>query len=332
MNFGVGIPTARDGLMYPPGFCNKKSLVTVTKLAEDLGYHSVWGNDHVTTQSYLKNVRPLPNYYELLTSLSYLAAVTTKIKLGTGIIPVPLRSCVLLAKQAATVDNLSDGRLLLGLGIGAYREEFKAMNGEGRRGDILDENLEALNRLFQEDNVSFSGKYVRFKDIDLNPKPFQKPLPIYLGGNTHEHLHRVAKFGKGWIPAVMPLNRLTEYVRELATLLKDNHRSINEVDISLETALVISSTDEEARRVFMKSPMYKHIISLKDSTMKDEDFSRSDSILEANFVGSRKTLVKKVEQYKEGGITTLWFDFIGDKLEDVTSSIKQFAEDVMSSF
>ena len=152
MNFGVAIPTCRDGLMYPPGFCNRKSLVAITTLAEDLGYHSVWGNDHITTQSYLKNVRPLPNYYEVLTSLSFLAAVTSKIKLGTGIVPLPLRNCVLLAKQAATLDNLSDGRLLLGVGIGAYREEFEAMIGRGRRGDILDEGLEALNLLFQENN------------------------------------------------------------------------------------------------------------------------------------------------------------------------------------
>jgi probable F420-dependent oxidoreductase len=332
MNFGVAIPTCRDGLIYPPGFCNKNSLVTITKLAEDLGYHSVWGNDHITTQSYLKHVRPLPNYFEVLTSLSFLAAVTTKIKLGTGIVPLPLRNCVLLAKQAATLDNLSDGRLLLGVGIGAYREEFEAMIGRGRRGDMLDEGLEALNLLFQKNNASFSGKYVRFNGIDLNPKPIQKPLPIYVGGNSHEHLRRVAKFGRGWIPAAMPHEKLGQYVRELENLLRENHRSIDEVDISLEAGLVIGSTDEESGRAFMKSPMYKHIVSLKESTMKDQDVSKSDSILQTNFVGSAATLVKKVELYKESGVTTLWFDFIGDTLEDVTNSIRLFAKDVMASF
>jgi len=332
IKFGVGIPTARDGLMYPPGFCNKDSLVKITMLAEELEFDSVWGNDHVTTQSYLKNVKPKPNYYEVMTSLSYLAARTQKIRLGTGVVPFPLRNCINLAKEAATLDNLSDGRFVLGLGIGAYREEFESTGGCGNRGQILDEGLKALNLLFSEDNATFEGKYIRFKNIDLNPKPIQKPFPIYVGGNAHENLVRISKYARGWLPAIMPPDKLHDNLKELAILLRQNGRTIDEVDIAMESAMVLSSSYEEAKRIFIKSPMYKHIISLTRSTLKDLKLSDEDSIVKLNFVGTPEQISEYIDTYIKAGATTLWFDFIGDTLDEVRGMMKYFAKEIMPSF
>ncbi|MDG6901642.1 MAG: LLM class flavin-dependent oxidoreductase [Nitrososphaerota archaeon] len=332
MKFGVALPTSRDGLMYHPGFCNRDSMVQMTRLAEELGFESVWGNDHITTQAYLKQVRPLPNYYEVLTSLSYLAAVTNRIRLGTGIVPLPLRNPVILAKQSATLDNLSGGRHVLGVGIGAYREEFESIMGNGRRGDIFTEGLEAMKKLFEENDASYSGKYVRFHGIDLNPKPIQKPFPIYIGGNSHDHLRRIAKYGGGWLPAAMPVDQLAKFVEELKALIREEHRSMSEIDVAMETGLAVASSDDEAKKQFARSPMYKHLQSLKGSTLKDLDVSSSDRIFEVNFVGRPESLVRKVERYSASGATTLWFDFVGDSLEEVTSGMKRFAGDVMSSF
>jgi probable F420-dependent oxidoreductase len=332
IRFGVGIPTSRDGLMYPPGFCNKDSLVKITMLAEELEFDSVWGNDHVTTQHYLKNVKPKPNYYEVMTSLSYLAAKTQRIRLGTGVVPFPLRNCISLAKEAATLDNLSDGRFVLGLGIGAYREEFESIGGRGSRGQILDEGLRALNLLFSKDNATFEGKYIRFKQIDLNPKPVQKPFPIYVGGNAHEHLVRISKYARGWLPAIMPPDKLHDNLRELAMLLRQAGRTMDEVDIAMESAMALSSSYEEAKRIFVKSPMYNHIASLTRSTLKDLNLSDEDSIVKSNFVGTPEQISEFIDAYIKAGVTTLWFDFIGNAVDEVCNMMKYFAEEIVPSF
>ena len=332
MKFGVALPTSRDGLMYPPGFCSRDSMAAMAKLAEELGFESIWGNDHITTQAYLKNLRPLPNYYEVMISLSYLAAVTTRVRLGTGIVPLPVRNPVVLAKQASTLDNLSNGRHVLGVGIGAYREEFESMMGQGRRGDIFTESIEAMRKLFEEDDASYSGRYVNFRNIDLNPKPVQKPFPIYIGGNSREHLLRIAKHGNGWLPAAMPPEQLARFTGELKALLAEHHRSISDIDVAMESGLAVADTDDEARKQFTKSPMFKHLQSLSGSTLKDLDMSKADTVLGVNFVGKPETLVKKIEEYSHSGATTLWFDFVGDSLGEVTAAMERFARNVMGSF
>ncbi|MDG6934704.1 MAG: TIGR03619 family F420-dependent LLM class oxidoreductase [Nitrososphaerota archaeon] len=332
IRFGVGIPTSRDGLMYPPGFCSKESLVKITLLAEELGFDSVWGNDHITTQSYLKGIVPKPNYFEVMTSLAYLAAKTERVRLGTGVVPFPLRSCINLAKEAATLDNLSDGRFILGLGIGAYREEFESIGGRGNRGEILDEGLRALSILFTKDDASFEGKYFKFSHIDLNPKPLQKPFPIYVGGNAHEHLKRIAKYGRGWLPAIMPADKLHDSLEELATLLRQNGRTISEVDVAMEAAMSVSSTYENAKHAFMKSPMYEHIRSLSRSTLKEFDLGSEDSIVKSNFVGTPDVISETIDSYIKSGVTTLWFDFIGNTISEVISMMQFFAGEVMPSF
>ncbi|MEM0074969.1 MAG: TIGR03619 family F420-dependent LLM class oxidoreductase [Conexivisphaerales archaeon] len=332
MRFGAAIPTARDGLMYPPGFCTPESLVSITKAAEEFNFESVWGNDHITTQAYLKDIRPKPNYYEVLTSLSYLAAITKKIKLGTGVIPLPLRNPVILAKQASTLDNLSGGRLLLGVGIGAYREEFESICGSGHRGSILTEGLEALNILFNSDVATYQGKYVRFKDIEINPKPIQKPVPIYVGGNSAEHLERVARFAKGWLPAAMPASVIGSYINNLKDILVRYKRSIAEVDVAMEAALSIDNSEQTAKKKFLASPMYHHLVSLKNSTLKQFDVSSPDFIIGSNFVGTADRIIDLIDNYARQGVTTLWFDFIGGNLSDVLESIELFAKEVMPSF
>lgn len=332
IRFGLGIPTSRDGLMYPPGFCGRESLVRLTQLAEELGFDSVWGNDHVTTQSYLKDVVPKPNYYEVMTSLAYLAAKTSTIKLGTGVVPLPLRSCINLAKEAATLDNLSEGRLLLGLGIGAYREEFESIGGTGNRGAILDEGLQALELLFSKNGATFNGNHIHFEDIDLNPKPLQKPLPIYVGGNAHQHLVRIARYAKGWLPAIMPADNLRASVEELGRLMNKSGRSISEIDVSMEAAMSLAPSSEEARRIFVKSPMYHHILSLGRSTLKASDLSSEELIMQSNFIGTPAQISEIIERYSRSGATTLWFDFMGDRLDDVCSMVKLFASEVLHSY
>ena len=161
MDFGVAISTAREGLFYPEGFASGTSFAEVAKSAEELGFKCVWGNDHITTQSYIQARGEHPNFYEPMITFSYLSALTKKVKFGTAVVVGPMRNPVTLAKQAITLDHLSKGRFVLGIGLGAYREEFEAFGGRGNRGKILDEMVEALALLFEgKMPASYEGRHL----------------------------------------------------------------------------------------------------------------------------------------------------------------------------
>ena len=139
MRVSLGLPTCMEGMMYPVPFISSDQIVDVAKLAEVCGYHSVWGNDHMTTQRYVrKEFKQPPNFWEVLITLSFVVAETKKLRVATGVlIPAMRRDIVVTAKQLATLDQFSKGRLMVGMGVGAYREEFESLNPDWqvKRGD-----------------------------------------------------------------------------------------------------------------------------------------------------------------------------------------------------
>src|SRR6266849_2036245 len=197
LRFGVHIPTCIEGMMYPVPFARPADILPIALLCERLGFDSVWGNDHMTTQRYVQREFPAPpNFYEPLITFTYVAARTTRLKLCTGILVLPMRHMVVAAKQVATLDQLSGGRVILGVGTGAYREEYEALFPDARdahRGTIVDEGMRALRLLFTERRATFRGRYVRFEEVECYPKPLQSPLPIYAGGNHAEVRRRVRR-------------------------------------------------------------------------------------------------------------------------------------------
>ena len=154
MRFGVHIPTCIEGMMYPVPFAKPSDILPTALLCERLGFDSVWGNDHMTTQRYVqKEFSDPPNFFEPLITFSYCAARTTTLRFATGIIVLPMRNMPVLAKQVATLDQLAGGRVILGVGTGAYREEYEALFPDARdvrRGTIVDEGMQALRLLFTE--------------------------------------------------------------------------------------------------------------------------------------------------------------------------------------
>ena len=157
VEFGISLPTGREGLMVPTGFASIETIIGAGKLAEEMGFDSVWGNDHITVQDYVSHMRPKPAFFEPLISMAAVAAVTDRVKLGTGIYVLPWRtpSLVVCAKQLATLDILSEGRLLLGIGTGAYKEESEALGIKDRL-RRMNEGYQALRTLFKEDVASFN--------------------------------------------------------------------------------------------------------------------------------------------------------------------------------
>ena len=119
-NFGLGIATGTEGLMYPIPYSSARDVVDLSIYAEKLGFHSVWGNDHITTQHYVREeFNQPPRYYAPLLTLAAIAERTTTLKVATALLVLPFRNPLVMAKEIATLDQLSNGRLLLGVGLGA---------------------------------------------------------------------------------------------------------------------------------------------------------------------------------------------------------------------
>src|SRR5918912_544672 len=190
--FGIA---ARNFTAYPQ-MPDAKALVDYGVRMEELGFDSLWVWDHV-----LLGVEPNFPIIESLTVLTAVAARTSRIRLGTGILVLPLRNPVLLAKQLASMDQLAEGRLLMGMASGWYKREFDAMGVLfERRGRIMDDNLQILKALWREPSVTGEWGPHKISKAVMYPKPVQAPrIPILIGGYVDRVLKRAATVGDGWL-------------------------------------------------------------------------------------------------------------------------------------
>lgn len=178
-----------------------------------------------------------PNY-EMMTTLAWVAGQTTTIGLGTSIAVLPLRNPVANARQLATLDALSGGRLTYGVGVGWLREEAIAMGVPwDRRGARTEEHIALLRTLWcaRDPYVEFHGEFYDFAPMDPRPQPVQRPIPILVGGHSHRAIDRAARIGDGWIAAPMSVNRLTELVTKLRRAAESHGRSQDSLYIVAST-------------------------------------------------------------------------------------------------
>ncbi len=200
----------------------------VARLAEELGYDSLWAGEHVVVPS--PRVEPSPMdpedpILDPLIALAHLAGVTQRIRLGTGLVILPQRNPLVLAKQVASLDVLSGGRLMLGLGVGYLEPELRAlgvpMAGRGARAD---EYLAAMRSLWEDEAPSFSGTYAEFEGVDAHPRPLQSPLPVVIGGHSHAAHLRAARHGDGWYGFLLGLRAIAEQGESLRRAVEETGR------------------------------------------------------------------------------------------------------------
>lgn len=333
MIFSIALPTCTEGLTYPVPFCSVENLVQIAQRAESLGYHSVWGNDHMVTQKYVReDFETPPRYWEPLITYAYLAAVTKTLRFGTGILALPLRrDIVVIAKQIATLDHISGGRFELGVGVGAYREEFEALwpDSKAHRGDMTEEGVEALGTIFTNRVATFEGKYYKYRDAEIYPKPLQEKLPIYFGGNSENHLRRVvhSKFTTGWIPAAMGIDQLRQKADQLRTYAVSKGKDPAKIEISPQFVLHVGKNKEEAMARFRQSQLYNHLVSLRASTLKNQAHLSMEDI---NLIGSVDDVIEKVERVREVGVNHLLGMIIAaNDLSEFGDQMQLFAEQVI---
>jgi len=181
-------------------------LVIPKREGEDDQYRSVKPSQQGVTTTERKGWEALRNYHEPLITLMYLAGQTQHIRLGTSVMIAPYRNPLITAKQLSTLDVLSGGRIFCGIGAGWWQDEFDALGlGEQfkSRGARTDEYLRIYRTLWTEDTASFDGRFHQFHDLEFSPKPLQKPLPIWVGGNGPRAMRRAAEFGDMWHPLAL---------------------------------------------------------------------------------------------------------------------------------
>jgi probable F420-dependent oxidoreductase len=190
------------------------------RLAEELGYESLWAGEHVVLPDPQCPPSPIPPTEPIvdpLVSLTFLAAHTTRLRLATGIIVLPERNPVVLAKELASLDVLSCGRLLFGMGVGFLEPEFAAVGVPMRdRGRRAEEYLEAMQALWTMDSPSYSGRFVSFSGVNAYPRPVQEPLPVVMGGHGPAVYRRAVERAHGWYGFRMDPSAAAFHIEKLA--------------------------------------------------------------------------------------------------------------------
>ena len=222
--------------------------------AEKLGFDSVWASEHVFNVSYVYDRIGDKPYYEPLTVLTYVAAMTSTIGLGTSVLVLPYHNPIRLAKVAATLDVLSGGRVMLGVGVGVIEEELEAMGSPfAERGAISDEMIAVMRELWTKDDPSFLGKYHSFSGMKFTPKPVQKPhIPIIIGGTSKAAIRRAARSGTVWHPTALSPQALAEGMDYLKEQAVKAGRDPSEISVSISAA--IGSTHNHNRYSLGEDP------------------------------------------------------------------------------
>ena len=311
MKYALTIPN-RGPLTQPD------NLARLAQRAEELGFHSLLIGDHILVPNNIASRYPYSaggefsgaatgEAVEQLTMLSFLAGVTRKVRLVTGVMIVPHRNPLVAAKALATIDVLSKGRLTLGIGAGWLKEEFDAVGVPPfeERGAVTDEYIRAFKELWTSDNPSFHGKYCSFSDIRFFPQPVQKPHPpIWVGGESPRAMRRAAELGNGWFPIganpdfhMGTPEQLSDGIKRLASAVRRAGREPSEIEISYKT----------------------YVIDLRETSGRSNGERRL-------FTGTAQEIASDIRSYEEIGVSHLVVDSPRlTKLEDVLRSIEEFA-------
>jgi len=238
MRVDLWIPTASP-------FSTPDLLALIGAEAQERGFATLWVGEHVVLFEEYASAYPYADdgkipappgtgLLEPLNTLTFLAAHTSTIRLGTAMVLLPQRNPVYTAKEVSTLDWLSNGRVDFGIGVGWLEEEFRAVDVSWpRRGARTDEYLEVLKTLWTDDTSQFDGEFYSLESCQMFPKPVQSPLPIHIGGESDAALRRVARAGHGWHTFNRAPDELAEPLARLETLLADQDRTRADITVTV---------------------------------------------------------------------------------------------------
>lgn len=297
------------------------NLTRIATEAEMLGFDYVTVSDHVMIPTSIASRYPYSDSGEFpsgaaadrleqLTAATFIAAVTSKLRIVTSVMVVPHRPAVLTAKILATLDYLSKGRITLGIGAGWCEEEFIAIGAPpfAERGAVTDEFMMVCKELWTADHPKFEGKYVQFKDVLFPPKPVQQPIPIWIGGESNPALRRTAKYGDAWYPIgtnpQFPMDTLTRFkagVAKLRGMTEKAGRDPNAVGLAYR----VSSNPEAQPK----------------GTVDGE---------RKLFTGSAADFAGDIKALQDVGVTSFDFGLFGPSLDATIGNMRNFRDNVIA--
>jgi len=293
MKFGIALPNYGK-------YASKELIVKIAKSAEDLGFDSLWVSDHIVMPDSHKGFGEV--FYEPLTTLSFVAANTKTIRLGTSVIILPYRNPIVAAKMLSTLDVLSGGRVIFGIGVGWLKDEFDALSVVYKeRGENTDEQIEVFKALWTEDLPDFKGKYYKFSEIKFFPKPIQKPFPpIWVGGNSDKAIIRAIRSGDGWHAVGLTPEEMVDKAQFVSESLSKEGRKKSDFVISLRKNLQIYKSKKK---------------------LDGRELLR----------GTPEMISKGIELYSESGVSHLIFQILGAKIDDVIGTMEFFSTQIRPS-
>ena len=288
---------------------NPDTFAAIAERAEALNLDSLWLSAHVILPPQTKSGYVLipgrmhpehwkDNYWEPFTVLGYLAALTSKITLGTSVVVLPMHNPFELAKQVAEVDQLSKGRFIFGIGVGWFEEEFEVLGPAfHNRGKRTDEALELMHKLWSEEPVTFNGEFYKVSEGSFRPKPVQQPgPPIWVAGGSRAALRRTARFGDAFHPVRPSYDFMSEARAELDVLLAEYGRRPEAVEITVKTPLSFQSAKADPQ--------------------------------DAPTIGTPQAITDSLRRYQELGASHFVLDFVPETLQTALDTMERFAQEV----
>ncbi|MBI4258092.1 MAG: LLM class flavin-dependent oxidoreductase [Thaumarchaeota archaeon] len=360
IRFGARIPTSGPT-------SGVKRIIESTKQAEDLGYDAVWDMDHIHNSFERHKQYPVamgshtdrsntlePNQFETVSTFSFLSGMTRKLRFGVGVMPVLLRDPIVLAKEIATLDALSGGRFIFGVGVSniSDKPEFETVGkpflSYAERYAMLTEYISAMKAIWTKPTASFHGKYVNFDDLCIYPKPSKPHVPILIGcytlagGIERPAVKFAVEHADGSIYGfLIRPDGLRAIIRDFNSTAKKAGRNLSKFDWCFQLRMSTGKTESEARKNCewivkdqQRMSRYAGYMWNKQEEWRKvkgaEDSPKSN--IETAAVGTPSKILKEVEAFVEAGATSFDLWFMYPRYESLISQMKLFAKEVMPSF
>ncbi len=298
MKFGICLPIRLD--------TDARTNVDMAKAAEDMGFDSVWASDHVVIPE--KRAGLFTEYfYDPFVLLAYIASETSKIQIGTSVAILPYRNPVVTAKMAATLDILSGGRLVFGVGPGWMREEFEALGVPYEsRGRMTDEYIEIMKTLWEKDDPEYKGEFFSFSDVRFDPKPVQKPRPpVWIAGSSERAMRRAALSGDGWQPTGVSPEDVAEGMAKIKSYAEETGRDPGGITFSVRNRVKILEPE-----------------------------TKSESNVPAVFTmrGAPDEIAEYIQEYKSRGVSHMIFDPDARDTKEIFDMMESLSKEVLPLF
>lgn len=336
VSFGIRVPNSGP-------LASIENIARAAREAEDLGFDSVFVHDHVVWSSEMHRhhissgsheaitADQSADFYESLTVLSYLSAITSRVKLGVACLVLPLRNPIYAAKQLATLDHLSGGRLLAGVGLGSKAslesDEFAVFGVPfNKRGRMTDDFISAMRAIWEQPVASYHGEFVSFDNAEIFPKPLQTPgPPLWIGGWTDHAARRTGRLGDAWVPGWLSPAEMgagAEIVRRTA---EEHERDGDAITIAVEKLVTIDRDQDVS--------MARALPTIEASrNTYERDVDEITFALERHIFGSVEDVKRRVAEFVANGVTHFELKLIYGSMDELSMQMELWAEEILPDY